>query len=256
MENRNGNRTLLDKTNSPLGIIVQFPIKKGPRTQSSLRTGLCAHVEQMLIELQSTKSLVVQQSTKTPYLHVIGQDLSTEQQQEEGSPPSPSPSSNMSQDDDDFLDALINQNDEEKNEEEADGPLPVLRIIWECPMITRTVGIDDNGNSFSGWSCGWCMKRPDGTEVPPFRGANARKALWHVLKEPGHDIRPCRGNIPRQKMRQYKEMENSKALAKDLRTQKTASMMNNIQDLQDRTVLKMASGRASALVLCALSPVF
>ena len=58
MANRNGNRTLLDKTNSPLGIIVQFPIKKGPRTQSSLRTGLCAHVEQTLIELQSTKSLV------------------------------------------------------------------------------------------------------------------------------------------------------------------------------------------------------
>ncbi len=86
-------------------------------------------------------------------------------------------------------------------------------------------------------------------------GANARKALWHVLKEPGHDIRPCRGNIPRQKMRQYKELENSKALAKDLRTQKTASMMNNIQDLQDRTVLKMSSGRASALVHCALSPV-
>jgi len=259
MENRNsnsggGNRALLDKTNSPLGIIVQFPIKKGPRTQLSLRTGLRAHVEQTLIELQST--LVVQQSTKTPYLRVIGQDLSTEQQQEEGSPPSPSPSSNMSQDDDDFLDALINQNDEETNEEEEDGPLPVLRIIWDCPMITRTVGIDDNGNSFSGWSCGWCMKRPDGTEVPPFRGANARKALWYVWKEPGHDIRPCRGNIPRQKMRQYKEMENSKALAKDLRTQKTASMMDNIQDLQDRTVLKMSSGRASALVLCALSPVF
>ena len=244
MENRNsnsggGNRTLLDKTNSPLGIVIQFPIKKGPRTQLSLRTGLHgAHIEQTLIELQSTKSLVVQQSTKTPYLP-------------RGS------SSNMSQDeDDDFLDALINQNDEETNEEEEDGPLPVLRIIWECPMITRTVGIDDSTrNSFSGWSCGWCMKRPDGTEVPPFRGANARKALWHVLKEPGHDIRPCRGNIPRQKMRQYKELENSKALAKDLRTQKTASMMNNIQDLQDRTVLKMSSGRASALVLCALSPV-
>jgi len=129
---RNGNsRTLLDKTNSPLGIIVQFPIKKGPRTQSSLRTGLCAHIEQTLIKLQSTKSLVVQQSTKTPYLRVIGQDLSTEQQQEEGSPPSPSPSSNMSQDDDDFLDALMNQ-DDEKNEEEADGPLPELRIIWDC----------------------------------------------------------------------------------------------------------------------------
>ena len=292
MENHNsggGNRRLLHKKNSPLGIVIQFPIKKGRAPLGhpvlSLRTGLCARappghpvlslrtglrahtslaalsVEKTLIELQSTKSLIKQQSTKTPHLRFIGQDLCTEQQQEEGSPPSPSPpsprgsSSNMSQDDDDFLDALINQNDEQ-NDEEEDGPLPVLRNIWECPMLTRTVGIDDTGKSFSGWSCGWCMKRSDGTEVPPFRGANARKALWHVLKEPGHDIWPCRGNIPRQKMRQYKELENSKALAKDLRTQKTASMTNNIQDLQDRTVLKMASGRASALVLCALSPVF
>jgi hypothetical protein len=280
---------LLDKKNSSLGIVIQFPIKKGraplghpvlslgvvcqARTSGghpvlSLRTGLRAHtllatrsVEQTLIKLQSTKLLVEQQSTKTPYLRFIGQDRCTEQQQEEGSPPSPSPpsprgsSSNMSQDDDDFLDALINQNDEQ-NEEEEDGPLPVLRNIWECPMLTRTVRIDDNRKSFSGWSCAWCMKRSDGTEVPPFRGANATKALWHVLKEPGHDIRPCQGNIPRQKMWQYKELENSKALAKDLRTQKTASMMNNIQDLQDRTVLKMASGRASALILCAFSPVF
>ncbi len=50
----------------------------------------------------------------------------------------------MSQDDDDFLDALINQNDEQ-NEEEEDGPLPVLHNIWERPMLTRTVGIDDTG---------------------------------------------------------------------------------------------------------------
>ncbi len=196
---RNGNRRLIDKKNSPLDIVIQFPIKKGRvplghpvlslRTGLcarrvppghpvlSLRTGLCAHtlltalsqeslVEQMLIELQSTKSLVEQQSTKTPHLHFIGQDLCTEQKQEVGAPPSPSPpsprgsSSNMSQDDDDFLDALINQNDEQ-NEEEEDGPLPVLRKIWECLMLTRTVGIDNTGKSFSGWSCGWCMRRSD-----------------------------------------------------------------------------------------------
>jgi len=181
-----------------------------------------------------------------PHLRFIGQELCTEQQQEEGAPPPPSPpfprgsSSSMSQDNDDFLDALINQNDKQ-NEEEEDGPLPVLSNIWEYPMLTRTVGIDETRKSFSGWSCGWCVKRSDGTKVPPFRGANARKALWHVLKEPGHDIWPCQGNIPQQKMRQYQEFENSKALAKDLRTQKTALMMNNIRDLQDQTVLKMAS---------------
>jgi len=114
MENHNsgsGNRRLLDKKISPLGIIIQLPIKKGraplghpvlslgvvcqARTSEghpvmSLRTGLRAHtllatlsVEQKLIELQSIKSLVEQQSTKTPYLRFIGQDLCTEQQQEE-----------------------------------------------------------------------------------------------------------------------------------------------------------------------------
>ena len=113
----------------------------------------------MLIELQSTKSLVEQQSTKTPYLRFIGKDLCTEQQQEEGSLPSPTPpsprgsSSNMSQDDDDFLDALINQNDEQNGEEE-DGPLPLLSNIWECPMLTRTVGIDDTGKRFLGEAVG------------------------------------------------------------------------------------------------------
>ena len=121
-----GNRRLLHKSNSPLGIVIQFPIKKGHAPLGhpvlslpmglcaerappghpvlSLRTGLCAHtllaalsqeslVEQTLIKLQSTKTLVEQQSTKMPHLRFIGQELCTEQQQEEGAPPPPSPHS-------------------------------------------------------------------------------------------------------------------------------------------------------------------
>ena len=152
----------------------------------------------------------------------------------------------MIQDDDDFLDALINQNDEQ-NEEEEDGPLPVLSNIWEYPMLTRTVGIDDNGNSFSGWSCGWCMKRGD----VPFRGVNASKALWHVLKEPGHDIRPCRGHIPHNKLAQYRQLAISKAQAKDLRVRKKSTLTTTIGDLQDRAAMSMSAvGRAFELVHC------
>ena len=184
MENCNsggGNKRLLDKKNSPLGVVIQFPIKKGlycrlglcarrapPRGTPvlSLHTGLRAHtllatlsIEQTLIELQSTNSLVEQQSTKTPYLHFIGQDLCTEQQQEEGSPPSPSPpsprdsSSNMSQDDDDFLDALINQNDEQ-NEEEEDGHLPVLRNFGSVQCLQELLELMIPGRVFLGGAVG------------------------------------------------------------------------------------------------------
>ena len=103
-----------------------------------------------LIELQSTKLLVEQQSTKTPYLRFIG----------EGSPPSsltpPSPrgsSSNMSQDDDDFLDALINQNDEQ-NEEEEDGPLPVLRNFGSVRCLQELLELMIPGRVFLGGAVG------------------------------------------------------------------------------------------------------
>ena len=33
-------------------------------------------------------------------------------------------------------------------------PLPVLSSIWDCPMINKFAGFDDNGKSFSGWICG------------------------------------------------------------------------------------------------------
>ena len=64
--------------------------------------------------------------------------------------------------------------------------LPVLGNIWECPKIRKFVTTDDSGKEFTGWSCGWCMKRND----VPFRGLNASKALWHVLKEAGQTLGP------------------------------------------------------------------
>ena len=44
--------------------------------------------------------------------------------------------------------------DEEQDEEK----LPVLSSIWDCPMINKFAGFDNNGKAFSGWICGWCPK--------------------------------------------------------------------------------------------------
>ena len=82
-----------------------------------------------------------------------------------------------------------------------------------------------------------------------FRGLNASKALWHVLKEAGHDIRPCRGHIPHNKFAQYRQLAISKAQAKDLRVRKNSTLTTTIGDLQDRAAMSMsAAGRALELV--------
>ena len=86
------------------------------------------------------------------------------------------------------------------------------------------------------------MKRND----VPFRGVNASKALWHVLKEAGHDIRPCQGHIPHNNLAQYQQLANSKAEAKDSRVRKNSTLTTTIGDLQDQAAMSvMAVGRAS-----------
>ncbi len=32
--------------------------------------------------------------------------------------------------------------------------LPVLTIIWECPIINKFAGFDNNGQLYAGWTCG------------------------------------------------------------------------------------------------------
>ena len=144
--------------------------------------------------------------------------------------------------DDAFLEDLMNADvdvrgggNDEDNEVAAAHALPALGNIWECPMIRKLVATDDRGKEFAGWSCAWCMKRDD----LPFRGVNASKALWHVLKEAGHDIRPCRGHIPPNKLAQYRQLANSKAEAKDLRVRKNSTLTTTIGDLQDRAAMSM-----------------
>ncbi len=87
--------------------------------------------------------------------------------------------------------------------EDQDEEFPVLSSIWECPMINKFAGFDNNGKPFSGWTCGWCPLENDGSQPKPFRLMNATKALIHVAKVLGYDVRPCKGRIPAAKSRQY-----------------------------------------------------
>ena len=82
----------------------------------------------------------------------------------------------------------------------------------------------------------------DGSQPKPFRSMNATKALVHVAKLPGYDIRPCQGHIPAAKSKQYKELYLSKTLTKEQRKSRKETMSISISDLQDRTVLSLADG--------------
>ena len=55
-----------------------------------------------------------------------------------------------------------------------------------------------DGSFVGGWTCGWC---PAGKG--DFKGDNETKALAHVAKIPGKNIRLCEGNIPKEKLLQY-----------------------------------------------------
>lgn len=125
---------------------------------------------------------------------------------------------------------------------DAEAELPVLKSIWECPMILKCSGFDDNGKAFAGWTCGWCPLGNDGSQPKPFRSMNATKALVHVAKVAGYDIRPCRGHIPAAKSNQYKALYLLKTLTKEERKTRKDTMSKSISDLQDRTVLSLAAG--------------
>jgi hypothetical protein len=105
--------------------------------------------------------------------------------------------------------------------------LPVLSSIWDCPMINKFAGFNDNGKSYAGWTCSWCSQRK------PFWSMNATKALVHVAKVPDYDIRPCQGHIPAAKSKHYKDLHTSKSLAKEQRKSKKHTMIQQIYDIQN-----------------------
>ena len=135
---------------------------------------------------------------------------------------------------------------DEGNEVGDLGELPPLHNIWDCPYLNKIVRTDDDGKSYAGWTCGWCPPQKDGSTAKPFRGTNATKALSHVVKVSGNDIRPCCGIIPADKARQYNALYLSKAMQKDLRHNKRETMIAGIEDMQDRTVLSLAASSSTS----------
>jgi hypothetical protein len=109
-------------------------------------------------------------------------------------------------------------------------------------MIKKVAGFNDNGKSYAGWTFGWCPLQNNGSQPKPFWSMNATKALVHVAKLPGYDIRPCQGCIPAAKSKQYRDLHTSKSLAKEQRKSKKDTMIQQIYDIQDQTVLSLAHG--------------
>jgi hypothetical protein len=70
-------------------------------------------------------------------------------------------------------------------------------------MINKISGFNDNGQSYAGWTCGWCPLGDNGSATKPFWTMNATKALSHVAKLMRFDIEPCHGRIPLAKSKQY-----------------------------------------------------
>jgi hypothetical protein len=159
---------------SPLGIIVQFPVRVTSLCESLVccalptrpqwrdaRTGV--HVRRV------ERTTLEGAGETTPWLIFVGHQLAaTEQQQGEKSPPHPLPApppssgnitstSKMSQgnfgDNDDVDDAFLAElmsttdNIDVEGENEGDGvaaatcTLPVLGNIWECPILSANKGV-------------------------------------------------------------------------------------------------------------------
>ena len=85
--------------------------------------------------------------------------------------------------------------------------LEPLSTIWECPEMNLTSREVTDSVFVSGWTCGHCPCPPQGA-ANFFKHQNATKALHHVLKNPGQNIKLCKGNIPFQKKQQYKALYN------------------------------------------------
>ena len=99
------------------------------------------------------------------------------------------------------------------NEPEESELLSPLTSIWNCPFITKCTGVGKDGHSYARWKCGFCPCSHDGSEASIFHPQNATKALYHVARISGYDIRPCRGFIPPGKACQYRMPYQSKAEA-------------------------------------------
>ncbi len=118
------------------------------------------------------------------------------------------------------------------DEMNSDTSNATLRSVWDCPQINKALVPGPDGAHVPGWICGWC---PAGRGS--FKGENATKALAHVAKIQRKNIRFCEGNIPQQKLIQYRNLWMIKSAAKSERTIRVNPMTDSIGDMQSRALL-------------------
>ncbi|KAL3766558.1 hypothetical protein ACHAWU_007798, partial [Discostella pseudostelligera] len=127
----------------------------------------------------------------------------------------------------------------DSSDSEAEAPKP-LTTIWDCPNVRKING---------GWECGYC---PPASNF--FKGENATKALYHVLKIKGHNVRPCDGCIPPQYANAYTDLHLRNNAASETRQQKKSAMNKVIGDIQSRTVAAIGGGVVVVPTLPAYEP--
>ena len=80
---------------------------------------------------------------------------------------------------------------------------------------------------------------------------SATKALAHVLRLPGNDVRPCTGIIPETFMRGYKDRYTRKVESGRSHSDIRNSMTDSIESIQERTAGAMLAASAGIRLVAA-----
>lgn len=131
------------------------------------------------------------------------------------------------------------------DDEEVIVPRPHYYSIWDCPHINKFT-LEENGVVKNGWRCNWCMTPP-----AMFSSFSATKALAHVLRLPGSDVRPCTGIIPETVMLGYKDLYSRKMESSRSRSGNKSSISDSIENIQERTAGAMWAAGAGILLASA-----
>jgi hypothetical protein len=127
----------------------------------------------------------------------------------------------MDYDDKDLADFQYDSSQESKIE-----PPLVIDSVWDCPGITLDTIKHDDGKTFLGWRCGYCLIPGNRGGSRFFKHRNASKALSHLTK--GKDIVTCTGlwNIHPNDVHALTALKYSKAN----RIHDIAVQMNNLHE--------------------------
>ena len=77
-------------------------------------------------------------------------------------------------------------------------PLPKILSIWQDEHVELKVTKSEDGITTTRWLCNWCGCT--------FSGKNATKAVRHLSKLKGMDVKPCSGRIDPKCAERYKKM--------------------------------------------------